>query len=461
LTARTGPGTAAPLLSDVRVLALGGGIAGAYCTRLLATLGATIVNIEPPRGNAPRRFGPFAGDRPAPAGSAFAAYLDAGKRSVTLDLRGASGRRLLWRLLGQVDALLDDRFLEPAGPWPPPDPGSGVIHHAIVREYPRAADHPTPGRDSSRPHNASPRNLPPAVPEGRVGSPAAWSPEALRAAFPDLVICLLTRFPAAGPFAGYAAGDLTTYALSGLLEITGEPDRPPVMTARNQPSFQSGLHAAVAILAGLLARRTGGGAAALALSGQAVTASLFGESLPAFTIGGTVAHRGGNRHHGTHPSSIYPCRDGFVAIAAARPQQWRHFQGLLDRPALHAPEFATGQSRRAHADALDAVIVDWLADKTARAAMDLLQAHRIPASVVLTPRDVPVDPQFVFREFLADQPLPGGPPLRLPGPPFRFDNHRPPVGPAPALGAHNAPIFGGWLGLSRAERARLRERGVI
>ncbi len=101
---RTLPDTA---LDGIRIVDLSQGIAGPYCTKLLADLGAEVVKVEPPAGDLTRRLGPFPGDVPDPDKSGLFIHLNGGKKSITLDLATESGRIVLRKLLAGADVLVE------------------------------------------------------------------------------------------------------------------------------------------------------------------------------------------------------------------------------------------------------------------------------------------------------------------------------------------------------------------
>src|SRR5581483_12232312 len=96
------------LLGDLTVLELGEHVAGPYCGRLLAGLRAEVIKVEPPAGEPGRNVGPFKGDDPHPETGARFLHLNAGKKSVTLDLAGRTGQALFRRLLGEADILIEN-----------------------------------------------------------------------------------------------------------------------------------------------------------------------------------------------------------------------------------------------------------------------------------------------------------------------------------------------------------------
>ena len=155
---KTNPPTA---LAGLRVLELGGMVAVPYCGKLLASLGADVVKVEPPKsGDLSRRRGPFPGDSPHPERSGMFLYLNTGKRGVTLDVDDPQGRRMLRRLAADVDAIIHD----------------------------------------SPPALAAARGL---------------EQEALAEINPRLVVAAITPFGSTGPNAGYAAHDVTVFHAGG------------------------------------------------------------------------------------------------------------------------------------------------------------------------------------------------------------------------------------------------------
>ena len=103
---------AAGLLPGVRVLDLGQGISAPYCAKILAHMGAEVIKVEPPEGDAARRMGPFPGDRPHPEKSGLFLVLNANKYGITLDLASPDGAEALRKLAASADIVVEN---------PPPD----------------------------------------------------------------------------------------------------------------------------------------------------------------------------------------------------------------------------------------------------------------------------------------------------------------------------------------------------
>lgn len=181
-------------LSEFLVLDLSQGVAGAFCGRLFAAYGAEVVKIEPPSGDPLRRYGPFVGGLPHPERGALHLFLNAGKKSVTLDLTTRSGASLF------ADLVLD----------------ADVAIETFV--------------------------------PGWLDSLGLGWPQ-LRALRPRLCLLSITPFGQTGPYADWKATSLTTFAAGGQMALTGDPQREPLRSAGHQAFYQAGLYAFVAALA--------------------------------------------------------------------------------------------------------------------------------------------------------------------------------------------------------------------
>jgi crotonobetainyl-CoA:carnitine CoA-transferase CaiB-like acyl-CoA transferase len=270
-TNATGQGPLAPYrvldLADER---------GLLCGQLLADLGAYVVSVEPPEGNRARRLGPFAGDVPDPERSLTWWAWARNKRSLTLDLASDAGK-------------------------------------ATFRDLVRAADFLI---ESFAPGHLEALGL-------------GWA--ALATLNPRLILVSITAFGQTGPKAGWAASDLTAFAASGTLWLTGDPDRAPVRISLPQAYLHASAEAAASALVALAARERDGlgqhvdaaaqTAAMLATMHQIVGAGW--NAPPIRRVGGGIIL------HGLNIRLIYPCRDGYVNVALAFGTGFAHFTRRL------------------------------------------------------------------------------------------------------------------------------------
>jgi formyl-CoA transferase len=254
--------------------------------------------------------------------------------------------------------------------------------------------------------------------------------------------------------------------MSGISSVTGYADRPPVRCGAAISDTSAALYGVIGVLAALRAReRTGHGdwVDVAMLDG---TFFLLPDVLEFATAGGEPERRG-NGHPGTVPFNVYRARDGWITIAAVAPREWQDLLRALGRPELASdPRFdpAAG-SRRAHREEIDALVQEWVGQKNAAEAVEILQAHHVAAGPVRDLRQAFDDEQLHAREMVVPLehpthgPIPGA---RGVGMPIKFLNHQAAFDqPAPALGAHNAEIYGRLLGLGATDLDALRAEGVI
>ncbi|HUG29516.1 MAG TPA: CoA transferase, partial [Candidatus Limnocylindria bacterium] len=270
------PASSGPL-AGLRIVDCSTVLAGPYCTMLLGDLGADVVKVEPPEGDATRGWGPpWVGDEAA--GTRTAAYylaVNRNKRSIRLDLRQEAGREVLRRLLQTGDA--------------------------VVENY-------------------------------RVGGFAklGFPDEVLRELNPNLVHLAISGFGTRGPDAAKPGYDFVIQAIGGLMSITGEPDGRPLKVGVAISDVVSGLFGAVSVLAALLARARGGGmASSPGVGGQRIDVSLLQSTLAVLVnqaqnalVTGAQPGRRGNAHPSIVPYETFATADGEIAIGVGSERQW-------------------------------------------------------------------------------------------------------------------------------------------
>ncbi len=379
------------------VVEIAGSVAGGYAGKLFAGFGATVLLVEPP-GGAPQRG---EGEPLDGCGTVFA-YLHAGKRSVCLDLETASGRELFMRLLATADVLIESSSPEPLQPL-----ALGTAHPAS----------PADAQNQESPEN--PGSLP-------------W-----------LVRLRISPFGLTGPYSGYRSTPFTDYAAGGQMFVTGEPDREPIQGAGRQPEYAAGTYGFIATMAALYYRERSGGGQAIDVSHMEAMASMHQWTSVKYTHTGTIEHRIGNRYSSAHPITIYPCKDGHVAVSAASDETTARLLAVTGYAHLLAdPRYATGLDRLQHADEFDAEIMPWLMAHTADEIVRISQEVRVPVGPVPGMLALLADPHLAARDFW-DTVRIGGRSLRYPGPPFRLSAHAWQPAPPPRLGANTRGVLAG------------------
>jgi len=377
-------------LAGLRVVECGDGVAAAYAGKLLADLGADVIKVEPPRGDAARRRGPFLGGRAHPERSGLFLYLNANKRGVVLDLCRADDRTAL-------DRILDDRDL-------------------LLTDLPRRA-----------------REL-----DGLV-----WPP--IHARHPDVVMTTIAPFGVRGPYADFEATDLTLWAAGGVAYLNGggpgTDEMPPLKAFGQQAAFQGGVHAAVASMGALFGRRRTGQGQHVEVSIHECVASILELTYVFWPYMGLVASRLG--HKPIQPLDFFECRDGWIYLCCIEEHQWQHFVELMGSPEWAGMElFQDRMARAANWDALKMFLQEWMREQSVRELYEAGQARRIPLAPVSTMGDLLQSPHLATRGFFAELAHPETGTLRYPGAPYRFGATPWRLrAPAPLLGQHTAEVL--------------------
>lgn len=395
-------------LNGLRILDLSQGIAGAYCTKLLADHGAEVICIEPPdTGSGVRSQGPWRGDIPDADTGGLHLYLNGGKKSVTLDLTTRSGQVILGKLLVRADILVED---------------------------------------------AAPGHL----------AALGLGYDDLRDQFPQLIYASVTPFGQSGPWRDFTGDALTAWATGGLMYVTGDPDREPLANGAEPAEFFAGENLAIGILAALLHREAGGG-------GQSVETSLM-EAIAAnneyntvlYSFTGAIRRRWYSRHPFRYPSDIMACRDGHVAVLYGR-LGLQELAVTIERPELIDHElFINPAERYRRWQEFEDFLRPYLMAHDAREIVEAGQSLKQPFALVPGIGELIEDPHLAARGFFEEIEHPKAGTLRYPGPPWRMSATPWQTGRAPLLGEHNAEILAGdETGYEMADLVILRERGVI
>ena len=333
-------------LKGVRVIELGSTVAGPFCTRLLADFGADVIKIEQPEGDAVRSMGTRKGDR-----SLYAASVFRNKRLVSINLRKEEGRSLTRQLCLGADIVVENFRPGTMEKW-------GLGYDDLAKDN------------------------------------------------PGLIMVRISGFGQSGPYSRRGGYGIVGEAVSGLREITGDPDRPPPRINTSLTDYVAGLYGAYGALMAVVERtRTG--------LGQVVDSTLYEASfsfmephIPAFQQLGIVAERAGPRLPGNTPNSIYPTADGrFIVIAAASNSVFARLAVAIGSPELmDDPRFRTGVRRAENEDACDAAITQWTSGKSVDEIERCLEVAGVPAARIYTVADIFSDKHYQHRDMLVDLP---------------------------------------------------------
>ena len=369
-------------LSGFRVLELTHFLAGPYAGMVLADLGADVVKVEDAehldeaRGMAPRD---------SRGESYYFMSLNWGKRSVQLRLADPEAREAFYELVRTAHVVLDN--------YRP-----GVLAKL--------------GLDHDR----------------------------LAAVNPRIVTCSVTGFGEDGPYARRPGYDYTIQAMSGVMDLAGDPDGPPTKAGISYVDHSGGLAAGLAICGALLEVERAGHGRHIDLGLLDVQYSML-TYLAAWNLNaGVVPTRVANSGHPSLvPAQNFRTKDGWVNLFVGNDHMWRRFVEVVDVESLRSPEYAAREGRARHAPEILARVQAVLLSDTSAAWAERLSAAGVACGAVNALTDAVADPQVVARGLVARQPVDGVPFLhtRGPVPGLAADDALPP----PRPGEHTVEVL--------------------
>ncbi|MPY94565.1 MAG: hypothetical protein GEV08_16345 [Acidimicrobiia bacterium] len=395
------------LLEGCTVLDFTQYLAGSGVTRLMAELGADIVKVELPEVGDPARLLPEVVE----GRSGWFVQHNRGKKSICVDWDTPAGRELLLDLARDVD-IVAENF------------GSADVMARRGLDY-----------------------------------------ESVRAVNPDVIYLSVSCFGRTSPWAGKPGFDFIAQAVSGIMHMTGEPDRPPMMVGSALGDTNAAVHGFASLGYALYHRERTGRGQHIDL---AMTDCLFhfheGQlEVNHLTGGEWQPMRFGSHHNLVFPAGVFHGPQNWIVILALD-LQWPNVTRCLGRPdLLEDPRLQTTGGRAAHREELVAIVETWMAGfGSDQAVLDVLAEHHVPAGPVLSPIDALDHPHFKAREMVrwVEDPQLGQ--IPIPGFPFKFGDQPelPPI-VAATLGQHNEEVLTGRLGLHAERLAELKEAGVL
>jgi CoA:oxalate CoA-transferase len=238
------------------------------------------------------------------------------------------------------------------------------------------------------------------------------------------------------------APELCAVARSGLMSLTGHPDRPPVTLGGHVPHLAVGIYVAVATAAALLARKSSGRGLVATVSVRDSLASFVEQAMVEYSFSGTITERRGSRGAITAVSGAMPCKDGHWVISQIhRPGRWSKFVEWVRDPELSSdPSLAEEENQHKRRDFIMQRLDDWAKRFTKTELVEQAQQLHFPASPVSTPLDLVNDPQLIARGFLTEMDHPEYGKILFPqGAIAGVLGNR--LNPAPRLGEHNDQIL--------------------
>lgn len=396
---------------------------GLLCGKVLGDLGADVIKVEPPEGDATRKSCPFYHDIPDPEKSLFWLAFNTSKRGITLNLGMPEGKHIFEKLVQRADFVIES--------FPPghmEDLGLGY--------------------------------------------------ERLAAINPRIIVTSITPFGQEGPHSHYKASDLITMAMGGMMAVSGDPDRPPARVGFPQSYMHAGAAGAVGSLVAHYHRELTGQGQHVDVSAQECIVRTLMNARLFWDMCRTNLKRGGQFRTGLSTSaeqrSIWPCKDGFVNFAMMggptgaktnrRLGEWMESEGmgsLMKTMKWNSFDMATIDQEN-----LDKITAEISAFFKTRTMAELYQGalkRKVMLYPVNTMADILGDEQLAARHFWVPIEHPElGTTINYPGPfikasetPCRLRRR------APLIGEHNEEIYIGELGFTGSELTALKEKGVI
>jgi crotonobetainyl-CoA:carnitine CoA-transferase CaiB-like acyl-CoA transferase len=393
---------AEPLLPGYRVLDLTSSM-GSFCGKVLRDLGMDVIKIEPPGGDAGRLEPPFAKGHAHREGSLRFAYLNGGKKSITLDIASESGRKVFLDLVAKSDIVLETF---------------------------------EPGELARR----------------RLGYQQMLERQS------KLILVSLSGFGQDGPYAQYKAPDIVGNAMGALLYISGDPKLTPCNPPETQAYYYASLMASYATMLALWQREMRGIGAWIDAS---VQASMALHEHVAFNYAAEkrVMKRAGSQHQHNAPANLFQCKNGWIALFVTQ-THWPLLLKVWDKhdPELDDPKWVNSNLRRKEADFINAQVTSFTMRYLKEDLAELMQKHGIPGLPVNSPSDFMKDPHIQARGFFSPVSHPVLGSFDAPGSFYTVDGKR--AGPAasPLVGQHNHEILCGELGLNAND---LAAEGII
>ena len=396
--------TQAPL-KGIRILDLTNVLAGPFCCHQLAHMGADVIKVETPgTGDLARQLGADPVRNADLMGVSFLAQ-NPGKRSITLNLKSTSGKRILRELVQQADALVEN--FRP-----------GVMTRLGL------------GYDKLSQENSR------------------------------LVYCAISGFGQDGPLSKLPAYDQIVQGMSGVMSITGDTDTAPYRVGYPMADTIGGMTAAFAVAAALANKAQDRGTFIDVSMLEAVIATM-GWVVSNHLIAGQAPTPNGNDNFTASPSGTFRTADGVMNIAANKQEQFEALCEIIGNPALvQDPRFADRKDRLANRPALTAELEKAFATGPTLDWVEKLTAQGVPAGPVWSVPEALAHPQLADRGLLQTHRI-GPEDLQLVGIGAKLDGMAPKVdSPPPALGAHTNDILT-ELGYDNAQISDLKKEGAI
>lgn len=373
-------------LEGIKVLEWSQLVAGPYCAKLLADLGAEVIKVEKPElGDEARHRPPFVYDNPGLEQSLLFLYLNTNKLGVTLDITRPSGREQFLELVRWADILIEDN---------PPQ-----VMEGLQLTYPY-----------------------------------------LKKLNPGLVMTSITPFGLTGPYRHYKAYPINTYLSGGLSYRSLTGVQMPLKSGGLFGEYTCGVVSAVGTLAALYQQRRTGLGQQVDLAKQEAIMSLVRVQVDLYPNQKIIQSRFDARRS---PGGNFRCQDGYVAQVGLQSHEWQALFKLIGNSGIQRDDRSLDMSfLEQHRDAINQRIADWALNRTKKEIYHQGQALGCPIAPVMTSKDIVDSAQSKARQFFVEVTHPVAGRLKYPSAPYHFSVTPAAMErPAPLLGQHNQEVF--------------------
>jgi len=394
-------------LKGLRVLDLTRVLAGPTCTQMLGDLGAEVIKIErPDAGDDTRGFAPpFV---PNTKESAYFVGVNRNKKSLTLDIAKPQAQAIVLKLLESCDMLVEN------------------FKVGALAKY-----------------------------------GLGW--EQLSKKFPRLIYCSITGFGQTGPYAPRPGYDALIQAMGGVMSLTGEPNGAPQKVGIPVADLFAGLYGCIGILAALRHRDATGQGQQIDIGMLDTHVAWLANQGMNYLSTGENPPRLGNQHPNISPYQEFPTKDGYLILAVGNDPTFARFCENTGLAHLLTDErFATNPNRVANRDLVTATLTPVMKTLTTMEWVDKLEALKIGCGPINTLEQVFADPHVVAREMVVEMTHGSGEVVKVIANPVKMSATPADYRSAPPiLGEHSQHVLCDILGMSAAEVAALREKGIV
>ena len=391
-------------LAGLRVLDLTRILVGPYATMILADLGADVIKLEMPgRGDDARAFPPHINDE-----SAYFMSLNRNKRSITLDLKSETGKRLFRDMIGKVDILVENF-------------------------RPGTMDRLGLGYDDLKTIN------------------------------PGLIYAAASGFGQTGPYSRKPAYDAIVQAMGGVMSITGQTGGEPTRVGTSIGDITAGLFAATGILAAVIHREKTGEGQMVDVAMLDCQVAILENAIARYDITGEIPAPIGNKHPSIVPFEPFATQDGQLMVAAGNDALWAKLCRAIGRnDMIDDPRFQTNPLRHEHYDEMRPPLAEAFQRRSTAEWQAILDEAGVPNGPINSVDAVMQDPQVLAREMVVPVDHPTAGRTRLPGIPIKMSATPGEIrSPAPLLGQHTEEILIDLFGYSQAEIDALRSENIF